>query len=76
MESEGTYVSVTLRDPKFDKVLRRLVVLFIGDLDAYILWKNLFTQEENEWNFISLFHIPSPGKGILLSRFEQMRALI
>ena len=55
MKVEETYVGVTLRDQNFDEVLRQLVVLFPGDLDAYNLHKDLLTQEEKEWNFISLF---------------------
>ena len=75
-EAEKTYIGVTLRDQKFDQMLRQLVALFLGDLDAYILRKDLFTQAEKEWNFISHFRKPPLGEEILPPRFEEMRALV
>ena len=66
MEAEKTYVGFTLRDQKFEEMLRQLVAFCVGDLDAYILRKDLFTQAEKEWNFISHFRKPPLRETILL----------
>ena len=76
MQAEDTYTGVTLRDQNFDQVLRELVALFLGDLDAYILHKDLFAQAEKEWNFISLFREPSIGARSLSSRFDEILSLV
>ena len=76
METETTYADATIRDQKFVEMLRQLVALFLRDLDAYNLRKDLFTQAEKEWNFISLFRKPPLGEGIIHPRFDEMRSLV